>query len=94
MVNGTLIMSAPGVLANDSDVDIPADTLTAILDTGTMHGSLILNADGSFTYTPDAMWSGMDTFTYRVYDGTSYSEVVSVTITVKLVRYYLPMILK
>ena len=91
--NGTLMVSAPGVLANDSDADIPADTLTAILDTTTTHGHLILNADGSFTYTPDAMWSGIDTFTYRVYDGTSYSEVVTVTITVKLMKYYIPMIL-
>ena len=93
ILNSTLLVSAPGVLANDSDTDIPANTLTAILDTGTMHGLLVLNPDGSFTYTPEAMWSGIDTFSYRVYDGTSYSEVVTVTITVKLMEFYLPMIL-
>jgi VCBS repeat-containing protein len=90
--SGIFMVAAPGVLANDSDADIPADTLTAILDSSTTHGSLILNADGSFTYTPAAMWSGIDTFTYKVYDGTSYSEVVSVTITVKIVYFYFPMI--
>jgi VCBS repeat-containing protein len=89
LVNETLLVSAPGVLANDSDMDIPADTLTAILDSSTTYGFLILNPDGSFTYTPDAMWSGVDTFTYKVYDGTSYSEAVTVTITVKLLKIYL-----
>jgi hypothetical protein len=91
--NGILMVSAPGVLANDSDTDIPADTLTAFLDSDTTHGSLILNEDGLFVYVPDFMWSGVDSFTYRVYDGTSYSEPVSVTITV-LVKFYLPMINK
>jgi uncharacterized repeat protein (TIGR01451 family) len=89
IANHILMVPAPGVLANDSDADIPADTLTAILDSSTTHGSLTFNADGSFTYTPDAMWSGIDTFTYKVYDGTGYSEVVSVTITVKLLIYYI-----
>ena len=89
LVNGSLVVAKPGVLANDSDADLPAEALTAILDTGTMHGYLVLNPDGSFTYTPEAMWSGMDTFTYRVYDGSSHSDVVSVTITVKFLKYYL-----
>jgi uncharacterized repeat protein (TIGR01451 family) len=92
--SGIFMVAAPGVLANDSDMDIPANTLTAILDSSTTHGHLILNADGSFTYTPDVRWSGMDTFTYRVYDGNSYSEVVPVTITVKLNKYYLLLIYK
>jgi hypothetical protein len=94
MENGILMVYAPGVLANDSDMDIPADTLTAILGTSTMHGDLILNPNGLFVYVPDPMWSGIDTFIYKVYDGTSYSEPVSVTITVKLVKYYLPVIYK
>ena len=94
LVNSILLVAAPGVLANDSDADIPADTLTAILDTATTHGLLVLYPDGSFTYTPEAMWSGIDTFTYRVYDGTSYSEVVSVTITVNLLKVYLLIISK
>jgi VCBS repeat-containing protein len=92
--NGTLVVSVPGVLANDYDADLPTNTLTAIPDTDTTYGDLTLNADGSFTYTPNAMWSGVDTFTYRVYDGTGYSNVVSVTIMVKLYRIYLLLIYK
>ena len=41
---------APGVLANDTDAD--GDTLTAVLVAGPANGTLTLNADGSFTYTP------------------------------------------
>jgi hypothetical protein len=43
---------APGVLGNDSDAD--GDPLTAILNTGVSNGTLTLNADGSFDYTPNA----------------------------------------
>jgi hypothetical protein len=89
--SGILAVSAPGVLANDSDMDIPANTLTAILATGPTHGVLSLFANGSFGYVPEDDWSGIDTFTYKVYDGTYYSEVVSVTITVRK-KFYLPML--
>ena len=41
-----------------------------------------LNADGSFTYTPNANFNGTDSFTYTVTDGTADSNVATVTITV------------
>ena len=47
---------APGVLGNDSDVD--GDPLSAVLDTDVSNGTLTLNADGSFVYTPDALYTG------------------------------------
>src|SRR5437867_1433618 len=45
-----LTVSAPGVLANDSDVD--GDALSAVLVSNPTHGTLTLNGDGSFTYMP------------------------------------------
>lgn len=75
-----LTVNAPGVLANDSDVD--GDTLTAVLAQGPAHGKLQLNADGSFTYTPNAGFAGTDSFQYRASDGTAQSELVKVTLTV------------
>ena len=57
------------MLANDTDVD--GDTLTAVLVTGPAHGTLTLNADGSFTYTPTANYNGTDSFTYKANDGTA-----------------------
>ena len=75
-----LTVPAPGVLGNDSDPD--GDPLTAVLVTGPSHGSLTLNANGSFSYTPAANFAGSDSFTYRASDGTVSSSPATVTITV------------
>jgi VCBS repeat-containing protein len=75
-----LVVPAPGVLGNDSDVD--GDTLTAVLVSGPSHGTLTLNPNGSFTYTPEENFVGEDSFTYQAYDGVAYSNVATVTITV------------
>jgi hypothetical protein len=75
-----LTIAAPGVLENDSDAD--NDPLTAVLVSTTQHGTLILSADGSFIYVPDAGYYGEDTFTYKAFDGEYYSEVVTVTLTI------------
>ena len=75
-----LTVTAPGVLGNDTDVD--GDALTAILVAGPSHGSLALNGNGSFTYTPGANYNGSDAFTYKANDGQADSNVASVTIAV------------
>jgi uncharacterized delta-60 repeat protein len=80
----TLVVPAPGVLANDTDVD--GDTLSAVLVSGPSHGSLTLNADGSFTYTPAVNFNGTDSFTYQASDGSLQSAVTTVTITVNPVN--------
>jgi VCBS repeat-containing protein len=77
-------VAAPGVLGNDSDPD--GDQLTAVVASGPGHGSLILSADGSFTYTPATNYNGTDSFTYRVSDGTLQSDPATVTITVNAVN--------
>lgn len=76
-----LTLPAPGVLANDTDVD--DDVLTASGATQPANGEVSLAADGSFTYTPEAGFSGKDVFTYMADDGTDTSGPVTVTITVK-----------
>ena len=70
-------MPAPGVLGNDTGLD--TDPLTAVLVTTTAHGTLALNANGSFTYTPGAS-IGADSFTYQVSDGSLTSNVATVRI--------------
>ena len=55
--------------------DVEGSTLTAVLVTGPAHGTLTLNANGSFTYTPDANFNGSDSFTYKANDGTADSNV-------------------
>jgi ELWxxDGT repeat protein/VCBS repeat-containing protein len=73
--------AAGSVLANDTDAD--HDPLTASIVTGPTHGSLTLNADGSFTYTPVAGYVGPDSFTYRASDGFDPSNVATVSLTVR-----------
>jgi hypothetical protein len=77
----TLTVAAPGVLGNDSDPD--GDTLTATLVDGPANGSLSLNVDGSFSYTPNAGFTGSDSFTYKASDATTDSNTATVSITVK-----------
>ena len=81
MRNVTLTVGAAnGILANDDDT--PDDTLTALLVTGTQHGSLTLAADGSFEYVPDAGYAGPDGFRYRVRDAFGNEDAADVTIAV------------
>src|SRR5262249_56616399 len=67
----SLTVNAPGVLANDGDVD--GDPLTAILVTGPAHGTLTLSTNGGFTYTPSLNYNGPDSFTYKANDGQADS---------------------
>ena len=80
----TLVIPASGVLGNDTDVD--GDVLSSAVLTGPAHGSLTLNADGAFTYTPDANYNGADSFTYTVSDGKGGTDTATVTITVTSVN--------
>src|SRR5205814_1086418 len=75
-----LTVAAPGVLANDSDVD--GDPLSTILVTGPSHGTLTMNGDGSFSYMPALNFNGVDTFTYKATDGQAQSGIATATITV------------
>lgn len=80
MANTTLVVSTPGILANDSDAD--GDSLTAILATGPTKGTLSFNPNGNFTYVPNAHYVGADSFTYRASDGQTNSGLATVNISV------------
>ena len=82
--NTVLAVSAPGVLGNDTDAD--NDPLTAVLGTGPAHGTLTLNANGGFTYTPATNYYGADSFTYRANDGITNSALATVSLTVQHVN--------
>jgi len=81
-----LSVSAPGVIDNDTDDD--SDSLTATLVNGPSHASsFTLNADGSFDYTPESGYSGVDQFTYTVSDGSATSNTANVYINVSHVNH-------
>lgn len=83
-----LVVAGTGVLENDYDVESTVlsggggTPLSAVLVDGPAHGSVVLNSDGGFTYTPDANYSGTDSFTYRAADESLQSNTATVTLTV------------
>jgi VCBS repeat-containing protein len=79
-----LQVPAAGVLSNDSDPN--DDALQAVLVQEPSHGELTLQPDGSFSYKPDAYFSGVDHFLYRVHDGDLNSAVAVASITVNPVE--------
>ena len=88
LTNVPLVVAAPGVLANDSDVDA-SQVLTVIVVQGPQHADqtrpdqgFTLNGNGSFSYTPAADFTGRDGFTYTAFDGLLNSQTATVTITV------------
>ncbi|SPE50826.1 hypothetical protein SBV1_1220023 [Verrucomicrobia bacterium] len=77
--NTTLTVHAPGVLGNDTDG--AGNALNAVLASGPTHGTLTLNANGGFSYTPTTNFSGADSFTYQANDGVTNSVVATVALT-------------
>jgi predicted extracellular nuclease len=69
-----------GSLLAGSDAD--GDPLTFTLGSGPAHGTLVLNADNTFTYTPALNYFGPDGFTFTVSDGRGGSDTGTVSITV------------
>ncbi len=84
-MDSILNVPAPGVLDNDMVAD--GDTLTAILESESTHGTLMLNSNGSFTYTPNTNYNGEDSFTYIANDSRSDSNIATVSITVNRVNH-------
>jgi LPXTG-motif cell wall-anchored protein len=68
------------VLTGDTDAD--GDSLTVLSVTQPPHGSVLINVNGTVVYTPDAGFSGTDTFTYTVSDGHGHTASAPVTVTV------------
>ena len=80
LLNTTLNVPVPGVLANDLNL-LPGPT-TIVVVTPPVSGTLTLNSDGSFEYIPVAGFFGQVAFTYRVNNGLNDSNVATVTILV------------
>lgn len=75
-----LTVSAPGILSNDTDAD--GDPLSVSLVAMPVNGLLSWSTTGALTYTPNPDFNGVDTFTYRAFDGTDLSDPVTVTLNV------------
>ncbi|WP_283193222.1 Ig-like domain-containing protein [Rhizobium sp. AN80A] len=83
---GQLTGSVLDANVNGPDTDPDNDPLTVTLVTGTARGALVLNPDGTFTYTPTAGFNGTDSFVYRIDDGNGGTDTATVTITINPVN--------
>ena len=68
------------ILENDSDPE--GDALSITANASPQFGELVLNADGSFIYVPNAGFSGSDQFSYTITDGNGNEDSATVQITV------------
>jgi VCBS repeat-containing protein len=74
--------AATGVLSNDTD---PHGEAISVANPGTFtgaNGQLFLAADGSFTYTPNNLATGIDTFTYQTQDSHGVSNIATITFNI------------
>ena len=72
------------VLDNDTDVD--GDELTVVSTTEPSNGSVVINEDGTVTYTPNENFNGTDSFEYTIEDEDGLQDTATVTITVNPVN--------
>ncbi len=66
--------------------DIDSTALTYSIVSGPSHGTISGGTGATRTYTPTANYNGPDSFTFRAYDGTAYSNTATVSITVTAVN--------
>jgi hypothetical protein len=87
-----LEMTTPELVGNvmAAVADSEGDSLSALLFAAPAHGTVSLDADGRFSFTPHAGFVGTDTFAYRVSDGVSTSNVGIVSIVVTPLAAPLP----
>lgn len=75
------IPSASGVLANDSDAD--GETLTSLLFSSPSHGTVTMQSNGAFTYTPQSGYSGADSFQYSARDPQGATTIGNVSLQIQ-----------
>ncbi len=73
-----------GVLSNDTDID--SASLTAVQFSAPASGTLTLASNGGFTYLPNPLFCGADSFQYRAFDGANHSQPATVAITLSCVN--------
>jgi VCBS repeat-containing protein len=72
------------VLGNDSDGD--GGSLNVVSVSHPAHGTAVINGDNTITYTPNATYSGTDSFTYYIEDGQGGNDHATVNVTINLVN--------
>ena len=82
-IESVIVISPSKLLANDFDADHEA--LSVSITRQPIHGTLTANIDGTFTYSPEVGYSGIDSFEYTASDGTTPSAAATVSLTISSV---------
>jgi VCBS repeat-containing protein len=93
-VNDLPVATAASAQTNEDTVlngsvsanDVDGDPLTYAKVADPAHGAVVVNANGTYTYTPVANYHGPDSFTFKANDGTGDSAPATITITVNSVN--------
>ncbi len=72
------------LLDNDNDPDGNSLTVTTTPVSGPSNGTVVINSDGTYSYTPDTDFVGTDSFTYEVCDNGIPSKCASATVTITI----------
>jgi VCBS repeat-containing protein len=80
------VLASANTSVLDNDTDAEGSTLTAAVGATTANGTLVLNSDGTFSYTHNGGETASDSFTYTASDGTIASLAATVSITVSAVN--------
>jgi gliding motility-associated-like protein len=89
-VNDAPVATAPAIVTNKNTPvngtitasDVDGDALTFTVTTAPVHGTVVVNPDGTYTYTPANNYSGTDVFTVTVSDGKGGTTTVTINVTV------------
>ncbi|MFD0842520.1 tandem-95 repeat protein, partial [Flaviramulus multivorans] len=73
------------VLDNDTDPEGDTQTVNTVPVDDVNNGTLVLNADGTFTYTPNAGFTGTDSFVYSVCDSGTPQACDQATVYITLI---------
>ncbi|MFZ7090679.1 Ig-like domain-containing protein [Primorskyibacter sp. 2E233] len=80
--SATLVDTPVTIIVQGNDTDPEGDELTTTLATDPLNGDVVINADGTVTYTPDTGFVGTDTFDYTISDGNGGEDTATVTVVV------------
>jgi gliding motility-associated-like protein/uncharacterized repeat protein (TIGR01451 family) len=78
------VLNGTSLLSNDSDPDGNTLTINTTPKIGPSFGTLIINTNGTYAYTPAANYNGTDSFTYEVCDNGTPSLCITATVTITI----------
>ena len=81
-VSGNVITGLNAIPPMTADTDADGDALSVSGNSTPLNGAVVVNADGSFTYTPDTGFIGTDSFGYDIEDGYGGSASAVITVTI------------